>query len=938
MTDITPREDVYANPAEYYTTGNNAGKNVNRVRKNSVVRNRVLVNPPTPAPLLRTLTAMVKFNTMQRLIFIFCFLRLHSLPSAPVCVAPQPQSKRIGVAKLEQVPGQTLVQRKRRGSLGKWITMAVGSGVVSVTNWRTRSKRNCHEVHQRRGDNGQRSRRLASCYKDNNADSWEEVPFWDMRQGVLIETDEKNKARRFLIDVEETQRIILAQEDTDGDFQITINDLGPKTLTLPTADSGGYLKYDIRGTYMLSNLLQELALASDYGRKHIVLDEARLNENPVDRLSRMIRHQFWNGLTRRIDANGLEIICADPKNRTADHNPRIYIPHGEQEIYDYYRNVAETRRHLRLEVEMLPEDISPAYVRSINDRPGILALDMRRTVDKDGRPTLEGVPFVVPGGRFNEMYGWDSYFETLGLLVDGRVDLALGMIDNFCYEIKHYGKILNANRSYYLTRSQPPFLTDMTLKVYKHLNPQNEQANKLWLAKAFRAAIKEYHTVWACSPRLDPITGLSRFRPSGLGIPPETEVSHFDHIIEPYACAHGVSIPEFVRMFNADEVAEPELDEYFLHDRAVRESGHDTTYRYERRCANLATVDLNALLYKYEIDIAETIRDVFDGALEDHVGRVNGVEEWLERAERRRKAIDTYLWNEEKALYFDYDTITKEQSTYESVTAFWMLWAGCASQGQAEKLVSLHKFEVLGGLVSGTEQSRGIISLDRPNRQWDFPFGWAPHQIMAWHGLDRYNYIDVARRLAYRWLFTITKSFVDFNGVVPEKFDVVTLTHKVQVEYGNVGVDFKFVPREGFGWMNASYQVGLSYITLHMRRALGTCTSPDLFFAKTMAKVVAAAASDAVAVPHDRQRRLSAAAAIAITQNGNAPAATTTIGVNSGIGGSTGVPPLVRDEESSDESISGAALVPEFVSLDSTSTTPKEGIARYVGRNGEHEE
>ncbi|RUP43230.1 trehalase-domain-containing protein [Jimgerdemannia flammicorona] len=725
--------------------------------------------------------------------------------------------------------------------------------------------------------------------------------------------DDNNKARKFLIDVEETQRMILAQEDTDGDFQITVNDLGPKTLTVPTADSGGYLKYDIRGTYMLSNLLQELALAADYGRKHIVLDEARLNENPVDRLSRMIRHQFWNGLTRRIDADGLEIICADPKNRTANHNPRIYIPHGETEIYDYYRNVAETRKHLRLEVEMLPEDISPAYVRSINDRPGILALDMRRVIDKDGNSTLEGVPFVVPGGRFNEMYGWDSYFETLGLLVDGRVDLAKGMVDNFCYEIKHYGKILNANRSYYLTRSQPPFLTDMALKVYERLNPQDEQGNKLWLAKAFRAAIKEYHTIWNCEPRLDPITGLSRFRPAGLGIPPETEASHFNHIIEPYARAHGVSIPEFVRLYNDQLVSEPELDMYFLHDRAVRESGHDTTYRFERRCANLATIDLNTLLYKYEIDIAETIRDIFDGAFEDHTGRVNEPEEWLEKAEIRKKAIDKYLWNEEKSLYFDYDTAKQEQSVYDTVTAYWALWAGCASQEQAEKLVtrSLSKFEVLGGLVSGTEQSRGSISLDRPNRQWDFPFGWAPHQILAWRGLDKYGYIEVARRLAYRWLFTITKSFVDFNGVVPEKFDIVTLTHKVQVEYGNVGVDFKFVPREGFGWMNASYQVGLSYLTSHMRRALGTCTSPDLFFAKILTK---ATGSDTGIIPPERQRRLSAAA-IALTQNGTIPAATTTIGAESGIGGAIGVPPLIHDDSGSGEG-SGSDTPVVFALLD----------------------
>src|SRR5437763_2839254 len=87
-----------------------------------------------------------------------------------------------------------------------------------------------------------------------------------------------------------------------------------------------------------------------------------------------------------------------------------------------------------------------------------------------------------------------------------------------------------------------------------------------------------------------------------------------------------------------------------------------------------------------------------------------------------------------------------------------------------------------------------------------------------------------ARRLAYRWLYTITRSFVDFNGVVPEKYDVVTLNHLLQVEYGNVGVDFKYIPREGFGWMNASYQVGLTYLNSNMKKALGACISPEVFF------------------------------------------------------------------------------------------------------------
>ncbi|KAG0171898.1 alpha,alpha-trehalase nth1 [Apophysomyces sp. BC1034] len=697
--------------------------------------------------------------------------------------------------------------------------------------------------------------------------------------------DDKNKARRFLLDVKETQRILVEQEDTDGDFQITVNDLGPKSFAVPTADSGGFRKVDIRGTYVLSNLLQELALAEDYGRKYIVLDEARLNENPVDRLSRMIRYNFWDGLTRRIDGEGLEIICNDPKNRSANHNPRIYVPYADDEVYDYYKEVANARKHLNLEVERLPKDITPEYVKSINDRPGILALAMEKTME-DGKPVLRGVPFVVPGGRFNEMYGWDSYFESLGLLIDHRVDLAQGMVNNFAYEIKHYGKILNANRSYYLSRSQPPFLTDMALRVYAHLPENKELENKAWLRGALQAAIKEYHTVWMAHPRLDPKTQLSRFRPDGMGIPPETEASHFDHVIAPFAAKRDMSLQEYMQHYNDGTIINTELDEYFLHDRAVRESGHDTTYRYEKRCANLATIDLNSLLYKYETDIAEAIRDILDDDLTDYDGVPQNSHDWAERAKQRRARIDKYLWNEEKHMYYDYDTVLEEQSTYESVTTFWAMWAKCASEDQANKMTqsSLHKFEALGGLVSGTEESRGAISLDRPNRQWDFPFGWAPHQIMAWQAFVNYDKVDVARRLAYRWLYTITKSFVDFNGVVPEKYDVVSLTHKVQVEYGNVGVDFKYVPREGFGWMNASYQVGLNLINTQMRRALGTCTNPDLFFEKAVKRQ-----NEETVKVNLCRRKSSVAAARRFTQNGQITAAITTFGADSGVGGSMAV-------------------------------------------------
>jgi alpha,alpha-trehalase len=104
--------------------------------------------------------------------------------------------------------------------------------------------------------------------------------------------------------------------------------------------------------------------------------------------------------------------------------------------------------------------------------------------------------------------------------------------------------------------------------------------------------------------------------------------------------------------------------------------------------------------------------------------------------------------------------------------------------------------------------------------------------MMAWVGLRRYGFHKEAKRLAYRWLYTIVKSFVDFNGVVPEKFDVVAMTHQIQVEYGNVGTDFRYINREGFGWMNASFQVGLQYLDTRLVRALGTLTPPSKIFSE----------------------------------------------------------------------------------------------------------
>lgn len=152
-------------------------------------------------------------------------------------------------------------------------------------------------------------------------------------------------------------------------------------------------------------------------------------------------------------------------------------------------------------------------------------------------------------------------------------------------------------------------------------------------------------------------------------------------------------------------------------------------------------------------------------------------------------------------MFFDYDTAKKARTTFESATTLWALWAGVASEDQAAALVTkaLPKLEEFGGLVSTTKGSVGELGPGRPQRQWDYPYGWAPQQVLAWKGLQRYGFQKEAARLAYRWLYMVTKAFRDYNGVVVEKYDVTREEdpHRVDAEYGNQGLGFKGVAKEG---------------------------------------------------------------------------------------------------------------------------------------------
>jgi alpha,alpha-trehalase len=619
---------------------------------------------------------------------------------------------------------------------------------------------------------------------------------------------------------------LLENEDTDRDRQITVHDpyvkgtdRGDKSIWFTTIEG---VRCQVAGTFHLANLLQELTLLQEKGFDTAWVRADRIFELPAERVSRCIKELYWDGLTRTVDEEGLPGLLADEKTSSIDGFRYMYVPSSDVLAQEYFASVSARHTDWKLRVRTIPAHPDSAFVHSLDGRHGVLSLALRRS--PNGR--ILGVPFVVPGGRFNEMYGWDSYFIVLGLLQDGRVDMAKAMVDNLVYEINNYGAILNANRSYYLTRSQPPFLTSAALACYKQLAGSDQ--NKEWLRGVLDAAISEYRHVWMNKNRLLTI-GLNRYFDSGSAMPPEVEPGHFDAALLSFARKMNTDLRAFEESYRKGRIHVPQLDVFFVHDRSMRESGHDTSYRLIGLCADLATVDLNSLLYKIEMDIATTIKDVFGDTLRLQSGVVERSSGWSQRAERRKESVNRYLWNAHRGMFLDYNVATGSQAAYVSATTFWPLWAGLASADQAAQVAqsALNMLEEPGGLAATAESSRGPITPERPQRQWDYPFGWAPHQMLAWEGLSNYGYARRAQRLIYKWLYTITLNAAQYNGTVPEKFDVVNRTHEVYAEYGNVGTTFDYITREGFGWTNASFQVGLGLLRPSLRDTLNQLIPPE---------------------------------------------------------------------------------------------------------------
>jgi alpha,alpha-trehalase len=497
----------------------------------------------------------------------------------------------------------------------------------------------------------------------------------------------------------------------------------------------------------------------------------------------------WDTLTRSMTDCA---TVADPKIKV---QPVLYLPAG----FPVPPAIEKLRADCNVEIQHLAKPIQQLGEIDTNaiHPHGLLYLQNK---------------YVVPGGRFNEMYGWDSYFIVLGLLSDSRIELARGMVENFFFEIENYGALLNANRTYYLTRSQPPFLSSMVLAVYE-AEKQAGHADTAWLVRAYPFLVKDY-SMWTRDPHVAGSTDLARYYDFGDAPPAEglqdeggyyrDVVSYFmihpdqaDHyLIEQKqgqaAAANGLSYS--IKACDVmTTMAHPECGtehivrlsaDYYKGDRSMRESGFDISFRfgpYGSATHHYAPVCLNSLLYKTEKDLDQ---------IAVLIGKASEAKGWRTRAATRQRRMQQYLWDSSRGFFFDYDFTNSKKSTYRYLTTYYPLWAGSATSAQAAALAkNLPVFEQPGGLAMSPENT---------GMQWDYPYGWAPVQLLAIQGLRRYGYNAAADRLSYKFLSTVIENF-QRDGTIREKYNVVTRSSESQVA---AGYQANVI---GFGWTNAAF-------------------------------------------------------------------------------------------------------------------------------------
>lgn len=563
-----------------------------------------------------------------------------------------------------------------------------------------------------------------------------------------------------------------------------------------------------------------------------------------------IKHK-WAELTRGTDSLFLGMLNDDKVPMRDGARPVLYVSRHEDQ-----KSVAKRLKELRAGVLARIADGSlKGFTAETIPEIDLRVLPEDFTAIKDDRHGLLYLPhpYVVPGGRFNETYGWDSAFIVRGLVLDGQYDTAKHVVDNKIYSIMHYDMILNANRSYYLGRSQAPFLTNKVLDIYRNYDKlSNPQEDAITWLKSTLEGVNKYYKFWMSEPHIHRQSGLSYY--NDLNEKPGIEVTWSEK--EHYPHALGILRDMYREKLERDATLpadhprtyQERKDEYYLTlyyvperpnlteeerktlpleqkdmltgkfyrgDRAMRASGFDPSRRFGFFNVDVIhhlPVCLNCLLYIMERETAEIYhilsQEEPEGTDDKGHSWAQVARRWKERATRRKKRFNHWLWDDAThqidvaakypgyrdynfnyALCQEYDI--PEHRNYVFATAFYPLWAGIASKEQAAQVVK----HIYPKLIT----KNGLMTSNRETgSQWDAPFAWAPLQIIAVRGLLRYGYTDEALAIAYGFLNTVHRGFAE-TGKIFEKYDMQEGSHNVSAKI-NKGYNINV---EGFGWTNA---------------------------------------------------------------------------------------------------------------------------------------
>jgi alpha,alpha-trehalase len=414
----------------------------------------------------------------------------------------------------------------------------------------------------------------------------------------------------------------------------------------------------------------------------------------------------------------------------------------------------------------------------INEYITALWLKLERPSDQETSGSLLPLqrPYVVPGGRFREVYYWDTYFTALGLIESNRIDLIESLLANFVQLQSHYGCIPNGNRSYYISRSQPPIIGLLVELLLPHMENQ-----KQFLASNIVAIETEYK-FW-----MQGHEDLSADNTEHRRVVKMPDGSFLNRYWDDNASPRPESYREDVELLNESKPADEEA--FYRNIRAACESGWDFSSRWLGRDYSLASIrttrilpiDLNCLLYKQEMLLSQ-----YYSMLENN----NTSLRYADYASTRKNAINRYMWSPKHAFFMDYDLDKQDQSVIKSLAGVLPLFVELSNAQQAEQVgkVIEQQFLKKGGLVTTAINT---------SQQWDSPNGWAPLHWFTVQGLLQYKQNPLAEKIQRRWLKTVELYFSQ-TGKLMEKYNVCQQSDEAK------GGEYDV--QEGFGWTNGVYQ------------------------------------------------------------------------------------------------------------------------------------